>query len=725
MVMSEDGSVIYTTLSNDKLKKYSTTPKGDYELYTNPATIQLNKGGSAEWVNLYAHSLNGLDKMRYSVTGVQWIGGSPSNVNVLMASASNYITNTTDGYITFNMQAFSNAQQGNYTLRFLTNSGQLEHYIDVPVEILGDPEFTFGIDVDHVRVTPPGEIHVIFNITSHGINGASYGFSQSNWVGTAPTSGVLRNVYYLNSSNIYDGETLWMDLKFDVLGNAVPGNYTYHLVATAVTGGSSPLSYRTEGPNITLEISTTTDLDHFEIDPIGTQAATLPFDIVIKAVDANGNLVEDFRTSAALVVSSGGVTVSPSTTAVFVDGETTLPVTINAQSAGVTLRAYKTIQGVTYNGYSNVFEVVAGPDFSMLANPTSVSLELGGEESSTVTLSSIFNFSGTASVSGTWVGSVPSGVTVNLPSSVSLPEGGSVDYDVTFNATTIASTGSFTYKVTSTIGAKSHSVDLILNLAPVDYNPRLATLEIWQQGLESTLSQIVGLFSVDSFFDVFVEIQNSLQGLQSQIDIIEVTPGPQGEPGPQGPEGPQGAPGQDANVSWVQEQIDGEKAARVSADNVLKTAISDNSANIDSFFDIFTQAANLFIVDSFFDVFVSIQKSLMTLEEELGAETQARIDDIKNVTDQQNLDKAYILGKLDEANAIAQAQAEMIDSMNNASKSLEEQLKELEGGDEQQDYEISNNQQQIAEIKANISALNIRGHSHGANMDCCTNSIRN
>ena len=44
------------------------------------------------------------------------------------------------------------------------------------------------------------------------------------------------------------------------------------------------------------------------------------------------------------------------------------------------------------------------------------------------------------------------------------------------------------------------------------------------------------------------DLQQNAAGLQSQIDNITLTPGPQGDPGPTGPAGPQGPAGADGAV---------------------------------------------------------------------------------------------------------------------------------------------------------------------------------
>ena len=84
------------------------------------------------------------------------------------------------------------------------------------------------------------------------------------------------------------------------------------------------------------------------------------------------------------------------------------------------------------------------------------------------------------------------------------------------------------------------------NGPPADAGPQggpIADLQTQIDSFFDIITDIINLFSVDSFFDVFTELISTDESLQSQIDDIELSAGPQGDTGPQGSTGPQGDTG--------------------------------------------------------------------------------------------------------------------------------------------------------------------------------------
>jgi hypothetical protein len=102
------------------------------------------------------------------------------------------------------------------------------------------------------------------------------------------------------------------------------------------------------------------------------------------------------------------------------------------------------------------------PDFSMSANPASLTLTQGGSGTSTITATALNGFSGSAALTVT---GCPSGATCSLPSPVT-PTASST---LTVSTTTSTATGTFTLTVTGTSGSLVHSttVALTVNPAPV------------------------------------------------------------------------------------------------------------------------------------------------------------------------------------------------------------------------------------------------------------------
>ncbi|HEY3004964.1 MAG TPA: pre-peptidase C-terminal domain-containing protein, partial [Kribbellaceae bacterium] len=102
------------------------------------------------------------------------------------------------------------------------------------------------------------------------------------------------------------------------------------------------------------------------------------------------------------------------------------------------------------------------PDYSVSANPSSVSVQQGGTGTSTVTVTSTGGFSSATSLTAS---GLPSGVTASFnPSSVTPAANGSASSTLTFTASATATTGSANVTVTATSGSKTHTATIALNV---------------------------------------------------------------------------------------------------------------------------------------------------------------------------------------------------------------------------------------------------------------------
>lgn len=96
-------------------------------------------------------------------------------------------------------------------------------------------------------------------------------------------------------------------------------------------------------------------IDRFAIEPIADQQAGTPFQVSLRALDANDNTVE-FGGTAQLADSTGSL--SPTGCADFSAGVCTVSVTVTAAEAANVLTAG---DGLGHSGQSNPFAVAAGP----------------------------------------------------------------------------------------------------------------------------------------------------------------------------------------------------------------------------------------------------------------------------------------------------------------------------------------------------------------------------
>ncbi len=96
------------------------------------------------------------------------------------------------------------------------------------------------------------------------------------------------------------------------------------------------------------------------------------------------------------------------------------------------------------------------PDFSLSSSTSTVTVAQGGTGSATITATSLNGFSSGVTLTASWVGTAPAGVTFSLPSPITPPSGGAANSPLTFMASSIASVGTFTFRVTATSGSLTH-----------------------------------------------------------------------------------------------------------------------------------------------------------------------------------------------------------------------------------------------------------------------------
>jgi len=105
------------------------------------------------------------------------------------------------------------------------------------------------------------------------------------------------------------------------------------------------------------------------------------------------------------------------------------------------------------------------PDFQITSNPASISVSQGSSNSSTITVQSLNGFSSAVTLSWSWFGTVPSDVTVNLPSPLTPPADGTGTATLAVAAAATATIGDYTLRVTGASGALTHTVDVPVSIS--------------------------------------------------------------------------------------------------------------------------------------------------------------------------------------------------------------------------------------------------------------------
>jgi len=135
------------------------------------------------------------------------------------------------------------------------------------------------------------------------------------------------------------------------LSNPIPGTYALRLNAHEICSGAIV------NRSTLYKKHTIPDLEHFVFSTISSQTVDTPFNVTITALDANGNRVWGFNSSASLTSNLGAV--SP-TSVTLVSGQATVSITLHkpGNSTRLNCSAYGAY------GNSNYFTVIGGSSCS-------------------------------------------------------------------------------------------------------------------------------------------------------------------------------------------------------------------------------------------------------------------------------------------------------------------------------------------------------------------------
>ncbi|HTD21455.1 MAG TPA: polysaccharide lyase family 7 protein [Terriglobales bacterium] len=269
-----------------------------------------------------------------------------------------------------------------------------------------------------------------------------------------------------NPSSI-SGGTGSSTLSITTNNTVAPGNYT--LTITGTSGGST-----SHTATVTLSVNAQAD---FTLAANPNSLSVIVGNSTSSTVSVGA--LNGFSGSVALSVSGvpTGVTASLSPTSVSGSGSSTLSVSTGSSAvAGTyTLTVTGTSGGLTHSA-SVTLQVnpVQQPDFTVSANPTSLTVNAGSSGSSTVSVGVVNGFSGAVALS---VSGAPAGVTATLSSS-SVNAPGSATLTVSAPSSAAASTSTLT--ITGTNGSTSHTATVNLTVKTVSQCVSTTTNGPWQ-----------------------------------------------------------------------------------------------------------------------------------------------------------------------------------------------------------------------------------------------------
>jgi uncharacterized membrane protein len=431
----------------------------DFEISAFPDSLTIIRGES-DTSTITVTSLHGFSSaVTLSVSGV------PSGVTT--SFDVNPVTPPVDGTATSTLTVSVDvlAEPGDYTLTVTGTSGTLTRTVDISLTVSLPPDFSISAFPTSLTIVQGGS--GTSTITVSSLNGFNSPVDLS--VSGVP-SGVTATLNPTQVTPPPDGsETATLTVQVDV--TAAPSTYIL-----TITGTSGTLEH---SEDVTLEVTELPPTPDFAISASPTSLTIAQGDSATSTITVTS--LNGFSDAVDLTVSGEptGVTATldPTQVTPLPDDSATSILTID-----VSLTAAVGTYTLTVTGTSGTIQhevdieltIVAAPDFDISASPTSLTIQQGDSDSSTITITSLNGFS--ASVDLTVTSSPITGVTTTLdPTQVTPPADGSATSTLTVQVDESATTGTYTLTVTGTSGNLIHSVDIELEITmappPQDVTP--------------------------------------------------------------------------------------------------------------------------------------------------------------------------------------------------------------------------------------------------------------
>ncbi len=392
----------------------ATTP--DFSISANGTNVMQAATATTSITVLPVNNFGG--SVALSVTGL------PTGVTATLNPAS--VTGAAISTVTFTASA--TATVGPATVTVTGTSGGLIHSVTITLTVIGRPDFSVTAAAPAaVTLTPGSNPTATVNVASlFGFTG-SISISASNL-----PSGVNAN---FSPSSVNGSGTIVVNFNAQT---STPAGTTNILI----TGTSGTLVH---SATIALTVTGPSDFSLTATNASVAQGSTATSTVT---VHAGGGFTGSVSLSASGVPTGVTATFSPQSTT----GTSTLTFTASATapSGAFTVTITGVSGGLTHNTTITLM-VTSQPDFSLSANPPSVSVVQGGAAaSSTITVTPLSGFTGTVTLS---VSTPPTGVTATLSGNT-----------ITFTASSTATVGVTTVTVTGTSGTLVHTTPISLTV---------------------------------------------------------------------------------------------------------------------------------------------------------------------------------------------------------------------------------------------------------------------
>ena len=418
-----------------------TVHVGDFSISVNPSTVSSAAGSSAS----ATVTLSSIEQF----TGTVALTVTPSSNSVSATVSPSSLTIASGGSATSTLSLGSNTA-GTYTVQVTGASGSLSHSATVTYNVGAAPDFMISTSPTSVRVNAGTAGTSTITVSSlNGFNGA-----VSLTASVSPSTGLTCN---LNPTSVTTPSGGSATSSLSCSGSA--GTYT-----VTVTGTSGNLSHTAIVTYTVQDFTIAASPTSVSIIAGGAAGTS-----TITATGLNGFTGPVSLTSAVTGGTSGTTTCTLSPTSVTLgnSGTSTLSCSASPTASGsFTITVTGTSGSLSHNAIVT-YNVGAAPDFTINANPSSVTTNLGVAGTSMITVGSQNGFNSAVALTATI--SPSSGLTCSLsPSNVTPTSGGSVTSTL---SCTGATTGSYSVTVNGTSGSLSHSTTVTFHINGTSSNP--------------------------------------------------------------------------------------------------------------------------------------------------------------------------------------------------------------------------------------------------------------
>jgi uncharacterized membrane protein len=406
-------------------------PPSDFTISSNPTSLSIRQGGS--------------DTSSISTTQV----GSPGTVSLASGVSPagptailNPTSVTAGGSSTLTVSVGSAVATGSYTVTVTGTEGSFIHNTTVTVTV----------------TAAPNDFSISANPSSLGV---AQGNAGSTTISTAVTSGSAQSVA-LSASGLPAGASASFNPSSVTAGNSstltvqtscstLAGSYTVTVTGTG-TSATHPTTLAltvTGNPSNDFSISA---------NPTSVSAVQLASTTSTISTAVTTGCAQSVSLSASGLPAGAGASFNP--TSVTTGGSSTMTVTTSCATAPGSYTITVTGTGSTTHSTTVALTVTgATNDFSISANPASLSIAQGGSDTSTISTAVATGCAQSVSLSAS---GLPAGASASFnPASVSAGNASTL----TITTATSTPTGSYTVTVTGTAASGAHSTSVSLTVS--------------------------------------------------------------------------------------------------------------------------------------------------------------------------------------------------------------------------------------------------------------------